>query len=65
MVHAVIDIGDEALAGDLDLRRLGHKRDGKHSVYRRDVYGLRNRATLYRAARLGGKLELFGLVNRG
>jgi hypothetical protein len=33
-VHAVIDIGDETPAGDLDLRRLGRKRDGKHSVNR-------------------------------
>jgi hypothetical protein len=33
-VHAVIDIGDEAPAGDLALGRLGRKGDGKHSVNR-------------------------------
>jgi len=60
-VHAVIDIGDEAPAGDLDFGRLGRKRDGKHSVNRREAYRLRDLAAFSLGARLGRKLVLFGL----
>jgi hypothetical protein len=58
-VQAVIDVGDEAPPGDLDLCRLGRQGDGKDAVDRGDADGLGNLASFRRDAALGGNSMLF------
>ncbi|HEY7765052.1 MAG TPA: hypothetical protein VIB38_08680 [Aestuariivirgaceae bacterium] len=51
-IHAVIDIGDEASAGDVDLCRLGRQGDGEDAVNGGNADGLRNFAGSRRNAAL-------------